>query len=74
GFQNVRIEEFPLVGWERGESSAAIVGDHAQALVAAALAAMAATLALATALAEPDEPARSLPAVSYDTRRAGGPG
>jgi carboxypeptidase Q len=37
GFQNVRIEEFPLVGWERGESSAAIVGDHAQALVAAAL-------------------------------------
>ncbi|MFX4354903.1 hypothetical protein ABTA30_18530, partial [Acinetobacter baumannii] len=21
GFQNVRIEEFPLVGWERGESS-----------------------------------------------------
>ena len=37
GFQNVRIEEFPLVGWERGESSAAIVGDNAQALVAAAL-------------------------------------
>jgi len=37
GFQNVRIEEFPLVGWERGESSAAIVGDHAQTLVAAAL-------------------------------------
>jgi carboxypeptidase Q len=37
GFQNVRVEEFPLVGWERGESSAAIVGDNAQALVAAAL-------------------------------------
>lgn len=37
GFQNVRIEEFPLIGWERGESTAAIVGDHPQALVAAAL-------------------------------------
>lgn len=49
-------------------------GGYDLALVAAALAAMAATLALATALAEPDEPARSLPAVSYDTRRAGGPG
>jgi hypothetical protein len=34
GFQNVRIEEFPLVGWERGEESAAIVGDHPQRLVA----------------------------------------
>jgi len=37
GFQNVRIEEFPLVGWERGEESAAIVGDHPQRLVIAAL-------------------------------------
>jgi len=37
GFQNVRIEEFPLVGWERGEGSAAIVGRNAQSLVAAAL-------------------------------------
>ena len=37
GFQNVRIEEFPLVGWERGESSAVVVGGHAQPLVVAAL-------------------------------------
>lgn len=37
GFQNVRIEEFPLVGWERGEATAAIVGANAQTLVAAAL-------------------------------------
>ncbi len=37
GFQNVRIEEFPLVGWERGEESASIVGDHPQRLVIAAL-------------------------------------
>jgi len=37
GFQNVRIEQFPLIGWERGEESAAIVGAHAQRLVAAAL-------------------------------------
>ena len=37
GFQNVRIQEFPLVGWERGEESAAIVGPHAQRLVVAAL-------------------------------------
>ncbi|KAK0340571.1 hypothetical protein LTR94_029974, partial [Friedmanniomyces endolithicus] len=37
GFQNVRIEEFPLVGWERGEGSAEIVGRNAQPLVAAAL-------------------------------------
>jgi hypothetical protein len=37
GFQNVRIEEFPLVGWERGEESASIVGDHPQNLVVAAL-------------------------------------
>ncbi|WP_292229152.1 M28 family peptidase [Brevundimonas sp.] len=33
GFQNVRIEEFPLVGWERGEDSGAIVGAHPQPLV-----------------------------------------
>ncbi|MBU3969541.1 MAG: peptidase M28 family protein, partial [Alphaproteobacteria bacterium] len=37
GFQNVRIEEFPLVGWERGEESAAIVGARPQRLVVAAL-------------------------------------
>lgn len=37
GFQNVRIEEFPLVGWERGEESASIVGAHPQRLVVAAL-------------------------------------
>lgn len=37
GFQNVRIEEFPLVGWERGEESVAIVGERPQQLVSAAL-------------------------------------
>ncbi len=37
GFQNVRIETFPLVGWERGEESAAIVGARPQRLVVAAL-------------------------------------
>ena len=37
GFQNVRIEEFPLVGWERGEESASIIGDRPQRLVVAAL-------------------------------------
>lgn len=37
GFQNVRIEEFPLVGWERGEDSGAIIGAHSQPLVLAAL-------------------------------------
>ena len=37
GFRNVRIQEFPLVGWERGEESAAIVGAHPQRLVVAAL-------------------------------------
>ena len=37
GFENVRIEEFPLVGWERGEESVEIVGSHAQKLVGAAL-------------------------------------
>lgn len=37
GFQNVRIEEFPLVGWERGEDSGAIVGAHPQPLAVAAL-------------------------------------
>lgn len=37
GFQNVRIETFPLVGWERGEESASIVGDRPQRLVVAAL-------------------------------------
>lgn len=37
GFRNVRIEQFPLVGWERGEESAAIVGARPQPLVVAAL-------------------------------------
>ncbi len=37
GFRNVRIQAFPLVGWERGEESASIVGDHPQRLVVAAL-------------------------------------
>jgi hypothetical protein len=37
GFQNVRIEEFPLVGWERGEESAAILGENPQRLVVGAL-------------------------------------
>ena len=37
GFQNVRIETFPLVGWERGEESAAIVGEHPQPLMVVAL-------------------------------------
>ena len=37
GFQNVRIEAFPLVGWERGEESAAILGARPQRLVVAAL-------------------------------------
>ena len=37
GFQNVRIETFPLVGWERGQESGAIVGDHAQPLAVASL-------------------------------------
>lgn len=37
GFQNVRVETFPLVGWERGEEQAAIVGAHRQPLVVAAL-------------------------------------
>ena len=37
GFSNVHIQEFPLVGWERGQESAAIVGPHAQRLVVAAL-------------------------------------
>ena len=37
GFQNVRIEEFPLVGWDRGQESGAIVGQRPQPLVVAAL-------------------------------------
>lgn len=37
GFQNVRIEEFPLIGWERGQSSGEVLGEHPQALVLAAL-------------------------------------
>ena len=37
GFQNVRIESFPLVGWERGEESIEIVGAHAQKLIGGAL-------------------------------------
>lgn len=37
GFQNVRIEEFPLVGWDRGQESARMVGPRPQNLVVAAL-------------------------------------
>jgi hypothetical protein len=37
GFQNVRIEQFPLVDWERGEESGSIVGARPQRLVLAAL-------------------------------------
>ena len=37
GFQNVRVEQFPLVGWERGEESAELLGARPQRLVAAAL-------------------------------------
>ncbi|WGM31728.1 M20/M25/M40 family metallo-hydrolase [Brevundimonas sp. NIBR11] len=37
GFKNVHIQEFPLVGWERGQESASIVGAHPQRLVVAAL-------------------------------------
>lgn len=37
GFRNVHIQAFPLVGWERGEESASILGDHPQRLVVAAL-------------------------------------
>ena len=37
GFRNVHIQEFPLVGWERGEESASIVGANPQRLIVAAL-------------------------------------
>ncbi|MBN8552866.1 MAG: M28 family peptidase [Caulobacterales bacterium] len=37
GFRNVRIEAFPLIGWERGTDSGAIVGRFAQPLAVAAL-------------------------------------
>src|SRR5690606_20317690 len=37
GFQNVRIETFPPIGWERGEESAEILGARPQKLVVAAL-------------------------------------
>ena len=37
GFANVRIEEFPLVGWERGQDSGSIVLPFAQPLAVAAL-------------------------------------
>ena len=37
GFKNVRIQEFPLVGWERGEESATLLGANPQNLVVAAL-------------------------------------
>lgn len=43
GFQNVQIEEFPLVGWERGQESGAVIGRYAQPLVVAALGHSAAT-------------------------------
>jgi carboxypeptidase Q len=37
GFRNVHIQAFPLVGWERGEESASILGANPQRLVVAAL-------------------------------------
>lgn len=37
GFQNVRIEEFPLVGWDRGQESARLLGPRPQQLIVAAL-------------------------------------
>lgn len=37
GFKNVHIQAFPLVGWERGEESGAIVGTNPQRLAVAAL-------------------------------------
>ena len=37
GFKNVRIQEFPLIGWERGEESAELLGGNPQRLVVAAL-------------------------------------
>lgn len=37
GFENVRIETFPLIGWDRGTESVEIVGLGKQKLVASAL-------------------------------------
>lgn len=37
GFRNVHIQAFPLLGWERGEESASIVGANPQRLAVAAL-------------------------------------
>ncbi len=37
GFRNVHIQAFPLIGWERGEESARILGTNPQQLVVAAL-------------------------------------
>jgi Zn-dependent M28 family amino/carboxypeptidase len=37
GFQNVRVEDFPLITWERGAESVEVVGPYAQRLVGAAL-------------------------------------
>ena len=37
GFQNVRIESFPLIGWDRGQESGSIVGPRPQPLAVAAL-------------------------------------
>lgn len=37
GFENVRIETFPLIGWDRGSESVEIVGFGEQKLVASAL-------------------------------------
>ena len=37
GFRNVRIERFPLVGWDRGQESGAIVGARPQPLAVASL-------------------------------------
>ncbi|HEX8470368.1 MAG TPA: peptidase M28 family protein, partial [Brevundimonas sp.] len=37
GFKNVHIQQFPLVGWERGAESGSIVGSNPQPLIVAAL-------------------------------------
>jgi Zn-dependent M28 family amino/carboxypeptidase len=37
GFENVRVEEFPIVGWKRGEESGAIIAPNRQPLVVNAL-------------------------------------
>lgn len=37
GFQNVRIETFPLIGWDRGQDHGMIMGENPQPLAIAAL-------------------------------------